>query len=434
VLLVDRVPEPELRRDPAVEPVEDVERVGALRRRRQTQELARAEALEQARVRLRRRVVELVDDDDVEVVRLEPADAGGREALDRREHVLEAQRPVAADPAFAERRLAQRVAERRQALVEDLGAVRDEQQPVAGERSAEPRVVDRGHHGLSRPGRRDDQVAPVTLVQRDRELLEQRLLERPELDLDRAEQQGRPDAFDARAPRELLAVVVDEVAPLPVAVEDGAELLDGVAIPGFGDADVPLEAGHLRGVREVGRADVRGRVAARAVEDPGLRVQARRGRVVRDADVGAESRELVERALLRAAGVRRREDAQRLAVGAVPAQRVDERAHAAPADEGDHGVDRVGRAHLGAQLVHEAWLARSVGEDGRVEQRGQRPFDRVRSRVGAAPEEGVEHLRRLERDLTRDRARELAVVDELAQPAQERGRDESRSRRPLALR
>ena len=224
----------------------------------------------------------------------------------------------------------------------------------------------------------------MALVPRECELLEQRLLERPQLDLDRTEQQRRPDALDRCAARELLRVVVDAVPALPVAFEDGPQLLEGVAVPGLSDADIPLEPRHLRGVGEVRRADVGGRVAARPMEDPRLRVEARRGRVVRDADVGTEACELVERALLRAAGVRGREDAQPLALRAVAAKRVDERAHAAPPDECDHGVDRVGRAHLRAQLVNEARLTRGVGEDGRVEQRRQRPLDHVGSRVGTA--------------------------------------------------
>ena len=57
-----------------------------------------------------------------------------------------------------------RVAERGEALVEDLLAVGDEQQPRPGEALAELAVVERGHHGLAGAGRRDEQVAVVALA------------------------------------------------------------------------------------------------------------------------------------------------------------------------------------------------------------------------------------------------------------------------------
>ena len=89
-------------------------------------------------------MVELVDDHDVEVIGREVVEVGGVETLDRGEDVLEALRPGAADPLLAERRVAQRVAEGGQALIEDLVAVRDEQQR---ERAA-------GRHGGARSRRR----------------------------------------------------------------------------------------------------------------------------------------------------------------------------------------------------------------------------------------------------------------------------------------
>jgi hypothetical protein len=41
-------------------------------------------------------------------------------------------------------------------LIEDLSAMRDEQQPVAREGRTQPRVVQRRDNGLARTGRRDD--------------------------------------------------------------------------------------------------------------------------------------------------------------------------------------------------------------------------------------------------------------------------------------
>ena len=87
---------------------------------------------------------------------------------------------------------------------------------------------------------------------------------------------------------ERVAVVGVEVAAVPVALEDGRHLLDDVRVARAGDAQVPFEAGHLRRVGQVRRADVRRRVARVAVEQPGLGVQARDGRVVGDAHVGTE--------------------------------------------------------------------------------------------------------------------------------------------------
>ena len=78
-------------------------------------------------------MVELVDDDDVEVLRRQAAVAGGVEALDRGEHVLEVLSAGRADPQLPERRVEQALAEGRAALLQDLRPVRDEQQPrVAG--------------------------------------------------------------------------------------------------------------------------------------------------------------------------------------------------------------------------------------------------------------------------------------------------------------
>ena len=51
--------------------------------------------------------------------------------------MVEPGRPGAADPLLAERRVAERVAERGEALVEDLLAVGDEQQPRPAEPLAE---------------------------------------------------------------------------------------------------------------------------------------------------------------------------------------------------------------------------------------------------------------------------------------------------------
>ena len=187
ILLVDRVPKPQLRGDPAVEVAEDVETVSALRCCRQPEQLDRVHVLEERLVGRRRRVVELVDDHDVEVSRVDAADVGAVKALDRREDVLEAQGALPADPLLAKGGVAQCVPERGTALVEDLLAVGDEEQAAAGELGSKPRVVDRGDHGLAGTRGRHEQVAMVALVAGEHDLFEERFLERAELELDRAE-------------------------------------------------------------------------------------------------------------------------------------------------------------------------------------------------------------------------------------------------------
>ena len=56
------------------------------------------------------------------------------------------------------------------------------------------------------------------------------------------------------------------------------------------------------------------------------------------------------------------------------AEHVDQRPHAAPADERHDDVDRVGRRDLGAELMADSRLAGRVREDRRVEQRRERPL------------------------------------------------------------
>lgn len=72
---LERVPQPQLRGDAAVEEVADVHAVGALGCRGQAQQFSRREVVEDPPVRRRLSVVELVDDDDLEGVRREVLDS-----------------------------------------------------------------------------------------------------------------------------------------------------------------------------------------------------------------------------------------------------------------------------------------------------------------------------------------------------------------------
>jgi hypothetical protein len=131
VLLIDRVPQAQLGGDAIVEPVEDRQAVAALGRGGEPEQLGRREWFEHLLVRRCGGVVELVDDHHVEVIAGQRVEVGRVEALDRREDVLEARRPGTADPLLAERRVAEARSGTSRALVEDLLAVRDEQQARA---------------------------------------------------------------------------------------------------------------------------------------------------------------------------------------------------------------------------------------------------------------------------------------------------------------
>src|SRR3954468_16195296 len=110
--------------------------------------------LEQGFVRRRGGVVKLVDDDDVEVLRVDLPNIRRVQTLNRREDVLEARRPLATHPLLPEASVAEGVPEYLPALVEDLLAVGDKEQAAARQLWPKPRVVDGRHHGLARAGRR----------------------------------------------------------------------------------------------------------------------------------------------------------------------------------------------------------------------------------------------------------------------------------------
>ena len=135
-VLIDGVPQAQLSRDALVEPVQQRQPIAAFGGRSEPEQFDGLHVVEQRLVRRCGRVVELVDHHDVEVVGGQVGQASGVQALDRREHVLVPIGLVPADPLLANRRVPQRVAERGQALVEDLFAVGDEEQPAAGQLGA----------------------------------------------------------------------------------------------------------------------------------------------------------------------------------------------------------------------------------------------------------------------------------------------------------
>lgn len=194
MLLVDGVPQPQLRGDAAVEPLEDRESVAALRGGGQAEQLLRRDVVEQLAVRPRGCMVELVDDDDVEVVRSQRLQAVRVQALDRGEDVLVVLRSGSPDPLLTEGRITQRVAERRQGLVEDLLPVGHEQK--TGTLSSRPQagVVDRRENCLAGHRRGHHQVAPVPTLARHLHQLEQTFLVRQEAEFDRTQHDLRTAA------------------------------------------------------------------------------------------------------------------------------------------------------------------------------------------------------------------------------------------------
>ena len=131
-------------------------------------------------------------------------------------------------------------------------------------------------------GRGDQQVAVVALLAGQCDLFEQPLLKRFQAAArSGSERRVGPCAFRrVRAREELLALVGNEVAVVPVALEDRGDLVDHVRVARTRHADIPFEPANLRRVGEVRRADVGRREARVAVKQPRLRVQAGRAGVV----------------------------------------------------------------------------------------------------------------------------------------------------------
>ena len=104
---------------------------------------------------------------------------------------------------------------------------------------------------------------------------------------------------------------------------------------------------------------------------PGFGMQAGRADVVRHSYLGTQRNQLIERGALGRVGVGGGQDPQRSTGSAVIAQRFNEWADAAAANERHHHVDRIGRIDLGAELPPQGRLARSIGEQRGVEHRDE---------------------------------------------------------------
>src|SRR5437773_42712 len=177
-------------------------------------------------------MMELVDDDHVEVIRREIPKTGGAEALNRGEHVFERLRSLTADPELAECRIAERVPEREETLIEDFFPMRDEQEPMPRKRLAQSRIINRGHHGLPGARRRREEIPVIPALARHGDLFEEPLLERLQPHLDRTQRDhGTRYAIDASLRGKFNWVIAHEVDAVPVAVEDRCHLRDHIWIP-----------------------------------------------------------------------------------------------------------------------------------------------------------------------------------------------------------
>ena len=161
--------------------------VHALGRRSQTEQLLGLEVLEQRPVARRRRMVDLVDDDDVVGVWGERFDCLVAHRLHHREDVSTALGRSPSPRISPNSRILEHRRVRRPTLIEDPSTVSDEQKrQVGAELRAEPSVVQRCHHGLTGAGRGDQQVpVAVVAIPLDLQLLEHALLVLVRLDVER---------------------------------------------------------------------------------------------------------------------------------------------------------------------------------------------------------------------------------------------------------
>src|SRR5580765_3666845 len=105
--------------------MENLLAIGTLGGSRQTQKHLGLQMVEQPSVRICLGMVELVNDHDVELRRVELVDRAAQR-LDRREHVIPMDRPLSRDETLAERLIVQDEPEHLLALLEDFVAMRDE--------------------------------------------------------------------------------------------------------------------------------------------------------------------------------------------------------------------------------------------------------------------------------------------------------------------
>ncbi len=329
-------------------------------------------------------VVELVDDDDLERIGRDVGDAVGGQGLHGREHVLPALRPGAPDVELAEVRVTEHLAIGATGLLQDLLAMRHEEQArTAAGLLGQALVVEGGDDRLAGASRGDEQVAvPVVHHPLDLELLEHLRLVRVGPHLQAGQREGDP-IMGLRASRlrqrvvepvtVALGVVGLERRVVPVGVEGGAELLEQRRRAHRREAHVPLHAVEQRGAREVARPDVCRVEAGVAPEQPRLGVKTGAQRVVLHLDVGAEvGDQTVKGGPLGGAHVGRGDQAQRDATVAELGELLLQQAQAVPLHERQDDVHLVSAGELSSQLCTDAGLALGIGQQRSLRERRRR--------------------------------------------------------------
>jgi hypothetical protein len=80
-------------------------------------------------------------------------------------------------------------------------------------------------------------------------------------------------------------------------------------------------------------------------------------------------------------------------------ERVEHGLEAGPPNERHDHIDGVGRGNLRAQLMTDSRLSGRIREHGRIEERSERPLQRLSSSVGKASEDGNQDLAGIERKI-----------------------------------
>ena len=242
---LERIPEPHFHRDVIVEVVKDVFGVGAFGRGGQPQEdsgrlssrvglCAAEEMFEQPPIRRRRRMMELVDNHDVERGRIELRQIDLRQGLNGRKHVPPLVGPVAVHVELAEVSRSQDLAERAEALPQDFLSMGHKQQAEIAVLIAQALVVERGDDGLAGSRRGHDKILEAVMpFALHGELLEHLALVGPRFDiqeqkrrLERVALLRRDRAIESRGiPGRFIGFVF---GTLPVRFERGIELLEDV--------------------------------------------------------------------------------------------------------------------------------------------------------------------------------------------------------------
>ena len=135
-------------------------------------------------------------------------------------------------------------------------------------------------------------------------------------------------------------------------------------------------------MRQVGRADVRGVKAGVSFEEPGLGVEPRLRRLVRDLHLGSEPDKLVERTLFGGARVHAGDDAHLPASEQEFLQFSPHQTDTGKSHEGAEQVDAVGALDLQWHLGPNLQILVSVDEQGAIPERN--PWARCWSPLGAA--------------------------------------------------